>query len=450
VIVPITEVVAIRNGRECFRKCLPPGEYVIGRESTCAIHLDASNVSRSHARLTLRYSDWMIEDLESSNGTFVSGERIEKATLLFPRQEVRVANIELKISRVVMTANLEDTLAPQTEAVVRFLPAELRGNERYKVIRLIAMGGMGAVLEVEDAALRRKVAMKVLLEVDSPEQIARFIEEAQVTSQLAHPNIIPIYDINVNERENPFFTMKLLEGVSLGSVLSQLRQNDSRILERYPLDELLRILGKVCDALSFAHACGVIHRDLKPDNVMLGSYGEVLVIDWGLAKSLGTTTVGSMLARQRMPVTSARADAGSEFATGDFGVVGTPHFMSPEQAIGEVKTIDCRTDVYALGAILYQVLTLKRPIEGGDTPELLEKVANGRLAPIQFCSNARNWRGILVCEQLAAVAVKALSRDKKSRHPTARDFQLAMRRAYLPAGGDPKSELITPVWTRAM
>jgi hypothetical protein len=180
-----------RSRKEYFRKSLPPGEYVIGRDVASDIRVDASNVSRTHARLTLRYSDWVIEDLGSSNGTWVSGQRITKPTLIFPRQEVTVGNIELTVARVSTPDNPEETRAPQSQAVLRFLPLHLRNDGRYKVLRLIAMGGMGAVLEVDDAALRRKVAMKVLLEVDSPERIARFVEEAQVTAQLTHPNIIP-------------------------------------------------------------------------------------------------------------------------------------------------------------------------------------------------------------------------------------------------------------------
>jgi serine/threonine protein kinase len=427
---------------------MPPGDYVIGRDSGCDIRVEASNVSRKHARLTLRYSDWMIEDLDSSNGTWVSGERINQPTLIFPRQEVCLGNVELTITRMTTPTNLEETRAPQCEAVLRFLPAELRGDGRYKVIRLIAMGGMGAVLEVDDAALRRKVAMKVLLEVDSPDQIARFIEEAQITAQLGHPNIIPVYDINVNERENPFFTMRLLDGVSFGSVLEKMRKGDERTIEKFPLHELLRVLGKVCDALSFAHACGVVHRDLKPDNVMIGSYGEVLVIDWGLAKTLGANANTGAATRQAM-VTSARRDAGFEFSTADHGIVGTPHFMAPEQALGEVKTIDARTDVYATGALLYQVLTLRRPVEGDDSLVVLENVASGQVAPIEFSPTALAWRGLGICEELAEVATKAMAREKTDRHRTVRELQVAMRQAYLSvAGGSGVDRDRTPSWIR--
>ena len=354
--------------------------------------------------------------------------------------------MDLSISRVTTPTNLEETRAPQCEAVLRFLPVELRADGRYKVIRLLAMGGMGAVLEVDDAALRRRVAMKVLLEVDSPEQIARFIEEAQITAQLGHPNIIPVYDINVNERENPFFTMRLLDGVSFGSVLEKMRKGDARVIEKFPLHELLRVLGKVCDALSFAHACGVVHRDLKPDNVMIGSYGEVLLIDWGLAKTMGTNANVGAAAGQAL-VTSARHDAGSEFATGDHGIVGTPHFMAPEQAKGEVKTIDARTDVYATGALLYQVLTLRRPIEGDDTFAVLENVASGQVGPIEFSPTALAWRGPGICEELAAVARKAMARDKTNRHSTVRELQVAIRQAYLFVIGGTGVDR-TPSWLR--
>lgn len=434
-VVPVTSVVAKRGERELFRGDLVPGEYVMGRETGSDIQLDAAKVSRSHARLTLRYSDWVIEDLGSSNGTWVSGERIERPTLIFPRQDVRLGNVQIFLRRLNVPAGIEETRAPQTEAVLRFLPAELRDDRRYEIRRMIAMGGMGAVLEAYDAALRRRVAMKVLLDVDSPEQIARFVEEAQVTSQLAHPNIVPVYDINVNERENPFFTMRLLDGFTLRTVLAAMRRGDPFTIARFPLDDLLRILGKVCDALSFAHSRGVVHRDLKPENIMVGEFGEVLVIDWGLAKPLGMdANVVRVDGAEGKLVTSARMDAGQEFATGDH-VLGTLQYMSPEQASGDTHAIDARTDVYALGGLLYHMLTLRPPNEGADQSEILKNIVQGRIAPIEAGEEPPHWEHGKMCKELATVAMKALARDRRERHASVREFQVAMRKAYIPGTG---------------
>ena len=449
-IVPITEVVAWREDREYFRRRLPPGEYVIGRDPECEIRIDSTRVSRRHARLELRYSDWLIEDLDSSNGTWVGGERIMQPTLLFPRQDVSVGSVYLRLRRAGDGPSMEDSLAPQALAILRFLPAELRDDRRYRVKRLIAMGGMGAVLEAEDAALRRTVAMKVLLGVDKPESIARFVEEAQVTAQLAHPNVVPVYDINVNERDNPFFTMKLLEGKTLHSVLRALQIEEKSAVAAYQLEDLVRILGKVCDAVAFAHAKGVIHRDLKADNVMLGEFGEVVVMDWGLAKPLrpGERTSPVDCAR-RAPVTSSRQDAGTEFATHEFEVLGTPKAMAPEQAEGDPSLVDTRTDVYALGAILYEMVTLQCPVEGSNTDEILRNVCEGRIRDPREAAEAaqRHWPDGIFPTHLAAVAMKALALEKGSRHQTAPEFQTEVRQAF---AADRGARLrATPVWPPA-
>ena len=432
-IVPITEVIAWRGDEEYYRGRLEPGEYFIGRESECAIQVDAAKVSRQHARLELRYSEWLIEDLGSSNGTWVGEERIHRPTLIFPRQKVRVGNVNLGLCRVATAASPGESLAPQTIAVLRFLPPELRDHQRYRVHRMIAMGGMGAVLEAEDKSLRRKVAMKVLLDGDSPDGIARFVEEAQVTAQLAHPNIVPVYDLNVNERDNSFFTMKLLEGAAVRTVLNALRSDDRTAVSRYGMDELVRILGKICAALAFAHSKGVVHRDLKPDNVMLGEFGEVVVMDWGLAKPLGAEAGAAAAGfAVRTTVSSARKDAAPEFATSLRNVIGTPHFMSPEQAAGDADAVDGRSDVYALGAILYEMLTLHFPVEGRDPEEILSNVCAGRIR--QPCAavlgTLAHWPRGVCPEELAAVAMKALALEKKDRHPSVRAFQIALRRAY--------------------
>ncbi len=437
-IVPITQVIAVFAEHELFYGEFGPGEYVIGRDSSAHIRINAGNISRVHARLTLRYSDWVIDDLGSANGTWVGGERIAKPMLIFPRQDVRLGNVQLFVRRLEMTVGSGDVRAPQSEAVLRFLPVELRDDRRYEIRRLIAKGGMGAVLEAYDAALRRRVAMKVLLDVDSPEHIARFVEEAQVTAQLGHPNIVPVYDINVNERENPFFTMRLLDGFTLWPVLAAMRRGDAGKIAKFSLEELLRILGKVCDALSFAHSRGVVHRDLKPENIMVGEFGDVLVIDWGLAKPVGMdANVVPVEDGKRSIVTSVRKDAGEEFATGD-QVIGTPYYMSPEQVSADRHGIDARTDVYALGGLLYHMLTLRPPGEGTDLFAILENIARGRIAPIDTGATPPHWEDVASCERLAAVAMKALALNQHDRHASVREFQVEMRRAF---GRSPTGEL---------
>lgn len=205
---------------------------------------------------------------------------------------------------------------------------------RYDIVRRIGQGGMGAVYLAEDRELRREVAIKVMRSpVPAAEAEARMRREAQVIARLEHPGIVPVHDIGRLEDGRLFYVMKWVRGVNL---------------EEYsagrPAAELLRIFLKVCDAVAFAHEHGVIHRDIKPGNIMVGVFGEVLVLDWGVAKVLGDAEPAGGA--------SPGASEAGELVTQDGAIVGTPGFMAPEQATGKVHLIDQRTDVFALGAIL--------------------------------------------------------------------------------------------------
>jgi len=429
-ITPQTEVVGIHLDREIFRAVLPPGDYRIGREGEVEILLPWKNVSRKHGTLTLNYFDWIIEDAGSANGTSVGGKLITEAAMIFPGQEVKVGDVELKLRRL----NIEDaneSLAPQTAALSRFLPEELRGLKKYKVHGIIGMGGMGAVLEAEDLATRRRVAMKVLLHVGSPEDVARFIEEAQVTAQLEHPNIVPIHELNVNELDKPFYVMKLVRGKSLNHTLHEIKLENVAALEQFSLVELLTIFLKICDAVRYAHSKGVIHRDLKPDNIMLGEFGEVLVMDWGLAKPLGRSAhTRPEETTLRTMVKSLRADSPDAIET-MARAVGTPQYMSPEQADGR-SDIDGRTDIYSLGAILYHMLTLSPPFSGTERDEIMDEVITGKIIPPEEAIREKRPRHLLdgkLPPALTAIALKALSLNPSDRYATVRRLRDAVKYA---------------------
>jgi len=399
-------------------------------------------------------------------------------------------------------------LHPGQKSVLELLSRRTRKGERYIIENEIARGGMGAVLRAVDCDIRREVAVKYLLDQTDASKKLRFVEEAQVTGQLEHPNIVPIHELGSDAQGRVFFSMKMVKGRSLAQVLDEGRgvrgeggeakskEDPSRSSSPAPhppsrpsplaprpssLSRLLTILINVCHALAYAHARGVIHRDLKPANIMVGDFGEVYVMDWGLAKIVkarpeqesqqnGSSAVGSLTSEEHQQGTLP-ADVGpaSENATAtmslagvtappqstltsvspvssgsdvrivtdrmlqaemtqDGAILGTPVYMPPEQALGQLEAIDQRSDIYALGAILYEILTLQPPVatEGG-SPAILKRVAAGEIVPparrVRQSGSKRR-----VPPELAAVTLKALARDPAQRYPSVEAFRQDLER----------------------
>jgi len=405
--VPETEIVVTKDGAEILRKTVRPGDYVIGREPGCEVHLDVELVSRRHAQLTVNFDHVLIEDLGSSNGTFVNGQRVTDAVRLWPNQKIQIGAATLETRRLKTAQSPDVSLAPSTAAVQRLLPEELLREKKYHIGRVVAQGGMGAILDARDDATQRGVAMKVMLDGSSPDDLARFVAEARVTAQLEHPNIVPVHELSVDENGQPFYTMKMVRGITLKKVLELIASAEATA-KKYPLGALLTIFQKVCDALAFAHAKGVIHRDLKPENIMLGDFGEVLVMDWGLAKVLGSASDPGAAGTNAV---SVRQTEGSGSVTMAGSIMGTPQYMAPEQARGEVESLDARSDIYALGAILYHTLALRPSVTGDDAMEIVEKVARGETEPLTSPSKTRP-----IPDSLAAVCRKAMALEPAARY----------------------------------
>lgn len=291
----------------------------------------------------------------------------------------------------------------------------IQRTTRYRMEGEVARGGMGAIHLAEDPGLRRRVAVKTMLAPKgSSSDLVRFIEEAQITGQLDHPGIVPVYELGVNETGDPFYSMKFVHGRDLHAILKSIRTGDATVTEEFQLHRLLTIFDRVCDAMAFAHAHGVIHRDLKPANIRIGEFGEVLVMDWGLARLVGQSEQAPEAPHPTRRVSSVRqADNSGSFSTMAGSVMGSPQYMAPEQAAGAIDSLDARTDIFALGAILYEILTLRPPFEvtsQTDIHELLERVAAGRISPIISTPRRR------VPEALAKVTLKALALAPDDRY----------------------------------
>jgi len=249
-------------------------------------------------------------------------------------------------------------------------------GQRYEDIGLLGVGGMGEVRRVRDNLLQRRMAMKLLhprLRV-SARGVARFVEEAQVSAQLAHPGIVPIYDLGRAADGRWFFTMQEVRGRTLTATIRALHRGGEALRFRRIVDAFLR----VCETVAYAHARGVIHRDLKPGNVMIGSFGRVLVLDWGLARVLEDASLVDDGEEERIE-TARRGQ--TALATMAGAVTGTPAYMAPEQAHGRLDEIGPQADVYALGAILYEILAGRPPHLGASAQAVLAVVRGGTPPP---------------------------------------------------------------------
>ena len=261
-------------------------------------------------------------------------------------------------------------------------------DSRYRLDGEIARGGMGAILKGRDTDLGRDLAIKVLLDShkDKPDVIQRFVEEAQIGGQLQHPGIAPVYELGQFADKRPFFSMKLVKGQTLAKLLAD-REDATEDRGKF-----IGIFEQVCQTMAYAHSRGVIHRDLKPANIMVGAFGEVQVMDWGLAKVLSSGGVADEKKahdkQQGQSIIQTMRSTGSD-APGSFGstgsetqmgsVMGTPAYMPPEQALGEVDLMNERADVFGLGAILCEILTGQPPYVADDGTQVYRLASRGKL-----------------------------------------------------------------------
>jgi serine/threonine-protein kinase len=252
-------------------------------------------------------------------------------------------------------------------------------GQRFRVLRPHARGGLGAVFVALDSELHREVALKQILDhhADDPTSRQRFMIEAEITGGLEHPGIVPVYGLGTYADGRPYYAMRFIKGDSLKEAIEAFHADV--LLKKDPgrrpleLRKLLRRFLDVCNAMEYAHSRGVLHRDIKPGNIIVGKHGETLVVDWGLAKPLGRVETGDDTGERALSPSSASGSA--ETLPGS--ALGTPSYMSPEQAGGNLDRLGPRSDVYSLGATLYCVLIGRPPFEGDDIGELLRRVERG-------------------------------------------------------------------------
>jgi serine/threonine protein kinase len=303
------------------------------------------------------------------------------------------------------TAQLEPTLSLESP--------ESRLGERFRKLRPHARGGLGEVFVARDEELSREVALKQMLPQYTHSNACRerFVREAEITGGLEHPGIVPVYGLGTCGDGRPYYAMRFIRGETLKDAILRFHdheQGPQKEGERsVELRRLLQRMLDVCHAVDYAHSRGVLHRDLKPSNIMLGKYGETLVVDWGLAKAAGHDDVPLTDIRTE-PALVPRSGSSSE-PTALGKAIGTPSYMSPEQAAGRVDRVTHLSDVYSLGATLYELLTGRPPYVTGNIGEVLRRVQEGKFLRPRLVQPD-------VPAGLEAICLKAMSHDPAQRY----------------------------------
>jgi serine/threonine-protein kinase len=255
------------------------------------------------------------------------------------------------------TTAVRTTVLPRVHGDGAHLRLVQEAKVRYEPLKLLGAGGMGEVMLVHDQDIARKVAVKRLFpEMGDPAVLARFVDEIRTVGRLEHPNIVPIHDVGVDEQGRYFFVMKYVEGETLADIIAKLAAGDPSYHARYSFEMRAEIFIDILHALAYAHAHGVVHRDIKPANVMVGPFGEVMLMDWGIARPLASPRD---MAAAAVNATLSEAAESRMYATRVGTLVGTPAYMAPEQARGENDKIDARSDLYSACALFVELLSLR-------------------------------------------------------------------------------------------
>jgi serine/threonine protein kinase len=365
------------------------------------------------------------------------------ALSVVPAVDLQATLAHLATPSVEATTDHVELCSPLAEGTIDHVKRESDEERRYRVLRPHARGGLGEVFVAEDTQLHREVALKEIQERHACDDGSRgrFLLEAEITGRLEHPGIVPVYGLGCHADGRPFYAMRFIKGDNLKSAIESFHAARTGF-DTLAFRQVLRRFLDTCNAIAYAHSRGVLHRDVKPGNVMLGEFGETLVVDWGLAKVIQKDEGGRMKDEPNQagpePLSSYILHPSSFDMTMSGAAIGTPAYMSPEQAEGRLDLLGPATDVYSLGATLYCVLTGQAPVTEGEIADVLEKVRRGDILPA-------NQVRADVPRPLAAICRKAMALQPQGRYASA--LALAADVEHWLAD-EPVSAYREPAWVR--
>jgi serine/threonine protein kinase len=314
--------------------------------------------------------------------------------------------------------NVRTTVLPRVEIEGDRPTLIHAARSRFETLRPLGEGGAGEVTAAQDHDIGRTVAVKkIRAEARCDEMVARFVEEIRTVGSLEHPNVVPIHDVGVDEAGDYYFVMKYVDGETLESIIARLKSGDAEAHRQYGFEARVQIFRGLLEAVAFAHSRGIVHRDLKPANVMVGRFGEVLLMDFGIAKSIRGEGVG--LDDTTIECAAQKSGDTSRFARTQVGaIIGTPFYMSPEQARGE--PVDERSDVYSLAVLLHELLSLSHYLEGRE--KLDDVLAGVNNQPLQLMKMKMSPHQPVVPMDLRWYLKKGMEKDKAKRYQSVREM----------------------------
>ena len=389
-----------------------------------------------HSELKTRLPKDLADQLEALWGRFghETGNTDGEGFLSWLHAEGHLSNAQLQ--GLLFETEIEVTGFEETENFLRTIGLDQAGppaagvrattplvpRSQYQMLGMLGKGAMGLVHLAKDRDLQRKVAYKELLGPENRPALARFLREAQITAQLDHPHIVPIYGMEVQPQGSLAYSMKLVQGKTFKELIAETRAfyDAGQIPDaEHSLSQLLDYFLKACDAMAYAHSKGVIHRDLKPANIMVGRYQEVYVMDWGIARVMHSDEMPAGWVELAAPEDDDSLDEKTRAGQ----ILGTPRYMSPQQAAGKNDELDGRSDLFSLGLILFEILTLKPAFTASNQIELLKKVLKAQKEPWQAYHPSRK-----IVPELQAIVDKATRQKHVERYASVSELAADIRR----------------------